>query len=51
MEGNDASELRPPGDGPWEGTTRELADALRDLAQRLRDQTDERLPSGEPFLD
>ena len=51
MEGNDAPRVRPPGDGPWEGTTRELADALRELAQRLREQTDERLPSGEPFLD
>ena len=39
-----------PGREPWEGTTRELAGALRDLAARLRDQQGQPLPEGEAFL-
>lgn len=42
---------RAPGTGPWEGTTRELASALRDLVARLRTEQDQRLPGGDPFLD
>lgn len=50
MEGDDTSPHRVPGQGPWEGTTEELAAALQDLAQRLRAQAAEKVPSGEPFL-
>jgi O-antigen chain-terminating methyltransferase len=39
-----------PGTEPWEGTTRELAAALRELVARLRDEQDQPLPEGEPFL-
>jgi len=42
---------RAPGTGPWEGTTRELASALRDLVARLRAEQDQRLPEGDPGLD
>lgn len=42
---------RTPGAGPWEGSTRELAGALRDLVARLRDEQHKRLPEGDPFLD
>ena len=42
---------RPPGVRPWEGSTRELASALRDLVTRLRTEQDQRLPEGDPFLD
>jgi SAM-dependent methyltransferase len=42
---------RAPGTGPWEGTTRELASALRELVARLRAEQDQRLPEGDPFLD
>jgi SAM-dependent methyltransferase len=51
MESDDLSEEAAPGREPWEGTTRELATALRSFAERLRAQTDERVPTGEPFLD
>jgi SAM-dependent methyltransferase len=51
MEDDEASEERSPGGEPWEGTTRELAVALRRLSQRLRDETTETLPRGEPFLE
>src|ERR671918_1616804 len=51
MEDDDASQDRSPGGEPWEGTTRELAAALRRLSRRLRDETIEALPTGEPFLD
>jgi SAM-dependent methyltransferase len=40
-----------PGTGPWEGSTRELASALRELVVRLRAAQDQRLPEGDPFLD
>jgi SAM-dependent methyltransferase len=42
---------RAPGAGPWEGSTRELATALRELVARLRTDQDMRLPEGDPFLD
>jgi SAM-dependent methyltransferase len=41
---------RAPGAGPWEGSTRELASALRDLVARLRTDQDRRVPEGDPFL-
>src|SRR5688500_1513542 len=41
---------RVPGSGPWEGSTRELASALRGLVARLRTDQDQRLPEGDPFL-
>lgn len=47
-------EHRPPeraaGAGPWEGSTRELASAVQELAARLRTDQDQRVPEGEPFL-
>lgn len=39
-----------PGAAPWEGSTRELASALRELVTRLRTDQDQRLPEGDPFL-
>jgi SAM-dependent methyltransferase len=39
-----------PGTEPWEGTTRELASALRELVARLRDEQGQPLPEGEAFL-
>jgi SAM-dependent methyltransferase len=46
---------RPPepaaGTGPWEGSTRELASALRDLVARLRSDQAQGVPEGDPFLD
>jgi O-antigen chain-terminating methyltransferase len=48
-------EDRPPehaaGTGPWEGSTRELASALRDLVARLRSDQQLQVPEGDPFLD
>jgi SAM-dependent methyltransferase len=48
-------EDRPPeraaGTGPWEGSTRELASALRDLVARLRSDQQQQVPEGDPFLD
>ena len=48
-------EDRPPeraaGAGPWEGSTRELASALRDLVARLRSDQGQGVPEGDPFLD
>ncbi len=41
---------RAAGAGPWEGSTRELASALRDLVTRLRTDQDQRMPEGDPFL-
>src|SRR5687768_14354349 len=41
----------PPGAGPWKGSTRELASALRDLVTRLRTEQDQRLPDVDPYLD
>jgi SAM-dependent methyltransferase len=41
---------RAPGAEPWEGSTRELASALRELVSRLRTDQDQRLPEGDPFL-
>ena len=50
-----AMEDRPPepaaGAGPWEGSTRELASALRDLVARLRSDQGQGVPEGDPFLD
>jgi len=42
---------RPPGARPWEGSTRELASALRDLVTRLRTEQGQWLPEGDPLLD
>jgi SAM-dependent methyltransferase len=42
---------RAPGTEPWEGSTHELATALRGLVARLRAEQDQRLPEGDPFLD
>ena len=39
-----------PGTEPWEGTTRELAAALRELVERLREEQGQPLPEGEAFL-
>ena len=39
-----------PGTEPWEGTTRELASALRELVARLREEQGQPLPEGEAFL-
>ena len=39
-----------PGTEPWEGTTRELAAALRELVARLRDEQGQPFPEGEAFL-
>jgi SAM-dependent methyltransferase len=48
-------EDRPPeravGAGPWDGSTRELASALRDLVTRLRSDQAQQVPQGDPFLD
>jgi SAM-dependent methyltransferase len=48
-------EDRPPeraaGAGPWRGSTRELASALRDLVARLRSDEQQQVPAGDPFLD
>lgn len=41
---------RAPGAEPWEGSTRELASALRQLVARLRADQDRRIPE-DPFLD
>lgn len=51
MEGEDTSPGPLPGEGPWEGTTAELAAALRDLAVRLRTEAVEKVPTGEPYLE
>jgi len=50
MEEERSSE-RAPGAGPWGGSTRELASALRGLVARLRADQDRRLPEADPFLD
>ena len=47
----DRPPARAPGAGPWEGSTRELASALRDLVSRLRAEQDQRVPRGRSFLD
>jgi SAM-dependent methyltransferase len=39
-----------PGREPWEGTTRELAAALRDLVARLRNEEGQPFPEREEFL-
>ena len=39
-----------PGKEPWEGTTLELAAALRALVARLRDEQDQALPEGEAHI-
>src|SRR6185436_5271958 len=49
MEQDRAPE-RAPGDGPWQGSTRELASALRDLATRLRTEQGEWVPHDDPVL-
>ena len=41
---------RAAGAGPWEGSTRELASAVQELAARLRTDQDQRVPEGEPVL-
>ena len=46
----DRSPERAPGDGPWQGSTRELASALRDLVTRLRTEQDQWLPHDDPVL-
>ncbi|MBA3738775.1 MAG: class I SAM-dependent methyltransferase [Actinobacteria bacterium] len=47
-------EHRPPeraaGAGSWEGSTRELASAVQELAARLRTDQDQPVPEDEPFL-
>jgi SAM-dependent methyltransferase len=48
--GEERSPERAPGSGPWDGSTRDLASALRDLVTRLRIDQDQRLPEGDPFL-
>jgi O-antigen chain-terminating methyltransferase len=50
MEEERSSE-RAPGAGPWEGSTRELASALRELVTHLRADQDRWLPEDDPFLD
>jgi O-antigen chain-terminating methyltransferase len=47
---DDRSSTVAPGTEPWEGTTRELAAALRDLAARLREEQGQSLLEGEAFL-
>jgi O-antigen chain-terminating methyltransferase len=47
---NDRPAATVPGTEPWEGTTRELAVALRELVARLRDDQGLPLPDGEAFL-
>jgi SAM-dependent methyltransferase len=47
---DDRSLATAPGTEPWEGTTRELASALRELVARLRDEQGQPLPEGEAFL-
>ncbi len=47
---DDRSSTVVPGSEPWEGTTRELAAALRDLVARLREEQGQSLPEGEAFL-
>jgi SAM-dependent methyltransferase len=47
---DDRSSAAVPGTEPWEGTTRELAAALRDLVVRLREEQGQPLPDGEAFL-
>ena len=49
--GDDRSPATAPGTEPWDGTTRELAGALRGLVARLRDEQGQQLPGGEAFLD
>jgi SAM-dependent methyltransferase len=39
-----------PGTEPWEGTTRELAAALRELVAQLREEQGQPFPEGEAFL-
>ena len=46
---DDRSSTVVPGSEPWEGTTRELAAALRDLVARLREEQGQPLPE-EAFL-
>jgi SAM-dependent methyltransferase len=45
----DRSSAAVPGSEPWEGTTRELAAALRELVARLRDDQYQPVPAGETF--
>jgi SAM-dependent methyltransferase len=47
---DDRPRATAPGTEPWEGTTRELASALRELVARLRDEQGQPLPEGEVFL-
>src|SRR5688500_4097838 len=47
---DDRSSTPAPGSEPWEGTTRELAAALRDLVARLREEQGQPLPEAEAFL-
>ena len=47
---DDRSSTVVPVSEPWEGTTRELAAALRDLVARLREEQGQPLPDGEAFL-
>lgn len=49
MAGHEAPSGPVPGVEAWDGTTAELAAALRDLAKRLRAEAIERVPE-EPFL-
>lgn len=46
---DDRSSAAVPGTEPWEGTTRELAAALRELVARLRDAQGQPIPEGEAF--
>lgn len=47
---DDRSSTVVPGPEPWEGTTRELAAALRDLVARLREEQGQPVPEAEAFL-
>jgi SAM-dependent methyltransferase len=45
---DERSPVAAPGQSAWEGTTRELASALRSLVTRLRADQDGRLPADDP---
>ena len=49
--GEDRPPERAAGAEPWDGSTRELASALRELVTRLRNDQHQQVPEGDPFLD
>ena len=49
--GEDRPPERAAGAEPWDGSTRELASALRELVTRLRTDQHQQVPEGDPFLD